>query len=110
MTESRRSALRVIKYGIAMSQEVDMACSRGRQFKEGIAEAAEKALIAGITNLLVLLKEWEEDGPSMSLSFEILESLTYNKGQEFKMARRREQFCLSKDYASGTLSYKDPPL
>lgn len=57
MRESRRSALRVIKYAIVMSQDVNVACSRRKYFREGIVEAAETAVIAGITDLFVLLKE-----------------------------------------------------
>ncbi|KFY90973.1 hypothetical protein V498_05744 [Pseudogymnoascus sp. VKM F-4517 (FW-2822)] len=110
MTESRRSALRVIKYAIVMSQDVNVACSRGKYFGAGIVEVAETAVIAGITDLFVLLKEWEEDGPLMSLSFDIERSFTYNEGQELKMSRLGEQFSSIKDYAFSGLRYITPIL
>lgn len=110
MTESRRSALRVIRYAMVMSQDVNAVCSRGKYFRGEIVEAAEKAFITGITDLFVLLKEWEEDGPLMSLSFEIERSFTYNEGQGFKMSRPGEKFSSNEDHAFNGLRFVGPIL
>lgn len=90
MTNSRRSALKMIEYGVAMSNDFDEICSRGIDFPEEARETAEKSFTADIANLFALLKEWEDNDPSMSLSLEILQFYTYKMGQEL-IARSREK-------------------
>ncbi|KFY83822.1 hypothetical protein V500_09860 [Pseudogymnoascus sp. VKM F-4518 (FW-2643)] len=94
MTESRRSALRVIKYSITMSEDVEAACSKAtrkqirwaakKEAEEAAFKAANGAFTAAITTLLELLLEWEEYGPLMSLSLDILRVDSYKKGQRVK--------------------------
>ena len=57
-----------------------------------IPHQPDKAFTTAITPLLELLLKWEEDGPLMSLSLDILRVYSYKEGQRVKMARCREQW------------------
>ena len=92
MTESRRSTLRVMNYSIVMSKDVEMACAKGKEFTGEVEEAVEKAFTAAITELFVLLQEWEDENPLISLSMMITDIYTYNDGQREKATRCREQW------------------
>lgn len=74
-----------------MSQDVDEALSKGYEFYRKAQRARGKAFTAGIINLLALLKEWEDDDPSMSFSLDILHFHTYNRRQELTMERSKKQ-------------------
>ncbi|OBT74511.1 hypothetical protein VF21_06908 [Pseudogymnoascus sp. 05NY08] len=90
MTESRRSALREIKYGIVISEDAEAAYSRGLRFIRKALEATERAFTAAITEFFVLLEKWEEHTPSMSLSLEITDFHFYSNGQLERKLRLKE--------------------
>lgn len=100
MTESRRPALRVIEYSIAMSEDVKTACSEGTKLtgeaEKVVGEVVEKEYIAAIAKLLVLLQEWEDSNPLMSLSIKITDLHSHDDGQREKATRCRYQWSSTK--------------
>lgn len=96
MTESRRPALRVVKYSIAMSEDVKTACSEGKQLtgevEKVLEEVVEKAFTAAITELLVLLQDWEDSNPLMSVSIKITHLYSYDDGQTKETMRCGDQW------------------
>jgi hypothetical protein len=96
MTESRRPALRVIEYSIVMSEDVKTACSEGTKLtgeaEKVVEEVVEKEFTAAITELLVLLQEWEDSNPLMSVSIKITHIYSYDDGQGKKTTRCGDQW------------------
>jgi hypothetical protein len=90
MTESRRSALREIKYGIVTSEGAEAAYSRESRFTKEAWEESGKAFTVAIAEFFVLLKKWEEHTPSMSLSLEIADFYFYSNGQQERKLRLKE--------------------
>lgn len=92
MTESRISALRTLKYSIAMSKDVEIACSKMPEVEKEVNEAIQKASMAAITDVFMLLQDWENDNPLMSLSMKVAHLFSYNDGQREKAMRCGEQW------------------
>lgn len=92
ITESRISALRTLKYSIAMSKDVEMACSKRPEVEGEVNETVQKASTAAITDLFMLLQAWEDDNSLVSLSMKIAHLYSYNDGQREKATRCGEHW------------------
>lgn len=100
MTESRRSALRKIWYDTVISETAHSAYSLGPKFHNEARDAAETAFTTAIAELFVLLKKWEKDTPSMSLSLKIMDFYTYSDGQKEMKKRLKVQGDLNEENSS----------